>query len=187
MSNVDVLAKDSVRNLVMPISVAQYHKLNASGLITDKTELIEGIILRKMTKSPLHTYILNRFYRFFADRLDTDYLLRKEDPLTLVSSEPEPDISIVRGRLEDFIGAHPRHAELVIEVAVASLELDREKAAIYASAGIPEYWIVIPADKTIERYIHPSTGRYQTYETITGEQTIDTLCGALALRDIFVS
>ena len=186
MSNVDVLAKNSVRNLVMPISLAQYHALNATGLIPQKTELIEGIIFRKMTKSPLHTYILNKLYRFFDDRLAKDYLLRKEDPLTLASSEPEPDISIVRGRLEDFMRAHPGSAELVIEIAVSSLELDREKAAIYAGAGIPEYWIVIPADKIIERYINPSAGCYQTHETIMQDQTIGTLCGTLALHDVFL-
>jgi Uma2 family endonuclease len=39
----------------------------------------------------------------------------------------------------------------VIEVSGDSLRFDRRtKAALYARAGIPEYWIVNPEDATIE-------------------------------------
>ncbi len=130
MSHADILANDGVRNLVMSVSVAQYHKLCASGLIPEKTELIEGLIFRKMTKSPIHEFVAHKLYQFFSDRLDDTYLVRKEAPLTLTSSEPEPDISIVKGRIEEFVAAHPDFAELVIEVAVSSSDLDREKASV---------------------------------------------------------
>ena len=50
---------------------------------------------------------------------------------------------MVPGRDRDYTSAHPTTALLVVEVADASLHPDRiTKAAIYASAGIPEYWIV---------------------------------------------
>ena len=160
MSHVDVLTKNSVRDLIMPISVEQYHKLGESGLIAEKTELIEGIIFKKMTKSPLHTYVVNKLYGFFSLHLAAGYLLRKEDPLTLATSEPEPDISIVKGHLDEYVTRHPSKAELVIEVAVSSLDLDRAKAASYAAAGIPEYWIVLADEKIIERYTQPVDGQY---------------------------
>jgi len=185
MPAIDVLAKESVRNLVMPISVAQYHELSALGLIPEKTELLEGIIFKKMTKSPLHEFIAHKLYHFFSEQLSDLYLVRKEAPLTLAASEPEPDISIVKGRLDDFVRAHPSHAELVIEVAVSAPALDREKIAIYAAANIPECWIVRAQDKVIERYTDPSSGSYQTVVVVTATQSIDTPCGPLALGDLF--
>ena len=45
-------------------------------------------------------------------------------------SEPEADIAVVAGEPEDYIVAHPSTAALVVEVADASLRLDRRfKAA----------------------------------------------------------
>lgn len=78
--------------------MAQYHEPSASGLIPERTELTEGILFGKATKSSIHTQILNKLYRFFADRLDGSYLRRKEHLVTLVTSEPEPYLSIVKGR-----------------------------------------------------------------------------------------
>ena len=49
-----------------------------------------------------------------------------------------------------FKTAHPSYAELVIEVVITSLDLNHVKADIYAPAGTPEYWIVIPTEQTVE-------------------------------------
>ena len=147
MSSAAVLEKESIRNMVIRLSVKDYHRLNASGVIPEKTELIEGIVINKMTKSPLHAHLLRRLWGIFSNKLPAEYLLMKEDPLTLARSEPEPDIAIVKGCVDDFKSIHPNRAELIIEVAVSSLDLDREKARIYAKACIPDYWIVLPEQK----------------------------------------
>jgi hypothetical protein len=42
---------------------------------------------------------------------------------------------VVRGSESDFRTAHPKTAELAIEVAVSSPELDRENASLYAEAS----------------------------------------------------
>ena len=59
--------------------------------------------------------------------------------MTLNDSEPEPDVAVVPGSVEDYRSAHPSTAVLIIEVAVSSEDVDREKAELYASAGIKEY------------------------------------------------
>jgi Uma2 family endonuclease len=47
-------------------------------------------------------------------------------------------------------------AALVVEAADASLRLDRRfKAAIYARAGLPEYWIVNLVDRALEIHRDP--------------------------------
>lgn len=71
---------------------------------------------------------------------------------TLANSEPEPDVAIVRGRLDDFSSRHPgpNDVSLVVEVADKTLVTDRFKAQLYAGAGIPVYWIVNLSERAIE-------------------------------------
>jgi Uma2 family endonuclease len=62
----------------------------------------------------------------------------------------------------EFKLQHPTTARWVIEVAVASVDLDREKAAIFAAAGVPEYWIVLADEARIEVYADPTTSGYSS-------------------------
>jgi Uma2 family endonuclease len=173
--SIAVLENISLRERIVPISVAQYHRMNELGVISAKTELIEGVILEKMSKSPLHVYLIHLLHGFFVQHLSADYLVRKEDPLTLSHSEPEPDISIIKGQLVNFKTTHPVYAELVIEVAVSSLEIDRVKTNIYALANIPEYWIVIPTQQQIEVYSRPQHGEYRMVQIYKNAEKIETI------------
>jgi Uma2 family endonuclease len=93
--------------------------------------------------------------------LPEGYSVWKEEPLTLLDSEPEPDISVTRGTEKDFAAAHPTTAELVVEVAVSSPTLDRENASLYAEAGVKEYWIILGSERQVEVYRRPGHGQYQ--------------------------
>jgi Uma2 family endonuclease len=97
-------------------------------------------------------------------------------PLTLPDdSEPEPDLAIVRAEDAQSREHHPRTALLVIEVAGDSLRLERgSKAALYARAGIPEYWIVNLADSTVEVHREPdaSTGSYRAKTVVPSGQQL---------------
>jgi Uma2 family endonuclease len=83
--------------------------------------------------------------------------VRLQLPLALDEhSEPEPDVAVVAGAIRDYLEAHPRMAALVVEVADSSLRLDRRfKAAIYARAGLPEYWIADLAQRALEVHRDP--------------------------------
>ena len=50
--------------------------------------------------------------------------MRSEQPITGLDSEPEPDISVVRGTEGAFFTEHPHTAELVIEVSLTSPDRD---------------------------------------------------------------
>ena len=49
------------------------------------------------------------------------------------------------GHPDDFRTAHPSTALLAVEVPVSTEDADREKIAIYAEAGVTEFWLVLPA------------------------------------------
>src|SRR5207302_9970880 len=116
--------------------------------------------------------------------------VRREDPLTLADSEPEPDIAIVKGGAEDFFQAHPTTAELVIEVAVSSPTLDRENASLYAEAGVKEYWIVLGAERRVETYRRPEQGRYQEMRLLGPGDTLESASVStvhIRISDLFAS
>jgi Uma2 family endonuclease len=156
-----ILELPEVRRRVSPLSVEEYHQLGEFNEHGKRTELIRGILIEKMSKSPLHRTIASLLYRLLLARLPADFTVWKEEPLTFLDSEPEPDISVVRGRESDFADAHPTSAELVVEVAVSSPALDRENASLYAEAGVKEYWIVLGRERQVEVYRRPVNGRYQ--------------------------
>ena len=157
-----ILDDPEIRGAALPLTVAQYHHLSAQGIVPERTELLQGVIIECLTKSPLHTFLVQRLARWLEPAVTAARFLRKEEPLTLANSEPEPDIAVVSGCPEDYRTAHPATAAFVVEVAIATLGIDRAKAAVYAAADIPEYWIVIPEAQTVEIFRSPSSSGYGT-------------------------
>jgi Uma2 family endonuclease len=85
--------------------------------------------------------------------------IRTQAPIALdEASEPEPDVAVVRGGPRDYAAAHPAEPALVLEVALTSLDFDRErKSSLYACAGRPKYWIVNLVDRVLEIRRAPGT------------------------------
>lgn len=144
-----LLENSGIRDAVLRLDVEQYHRLCSSGIIPERTELLEGVVVEKVGKSPLHTWTVSFLEDWFRKNLPEGLLLRVEQPLTLGNSEPEPDLAVVAGHRDDFRFCHPLRAELVVEVAVTTGELDRAKSRVYAMAGIPMYLLVLPEQKQL--------------------------------------
>lgn len=162
-----------MRGAALPISVAQYHRLSAAGIVPERTELLQGVIIEQMTKSPLHTFLVQRLAGWLAAALSSGRIVRKGEPLTLADSEPEPDLAVVAGTPDDYRASHPTTADLVIEVAIATLGIDRAKADVYAAAGVVEYWIVIPESRSVEVHRGPSADGYRRVQTVSaGDATL---------------
>ena len=124
-----------------------------SGILDEDehVELLEGEIVQMSPQEKPHARATSRLTRCFTRFLGDEYAVRCQLPLTLPDSEPEPDLAIVRTREEDTADRHPRTALLVIEVADSSARYDLSvKARIYARAGIPEFWLVLVQQRTIE-------------------------------------
>jgi Uma2 family endonuclease len=145
----------------------EYYKMAEAGVFQpgERVELIGGrIVTMSPQNSPHFTAI-----RLAEDALRTlfgaGYDVRVQGPLDVSpSSQPEPDIAVVQGSIRDYANAHPTTALLVVEVAESSLSFDRgEKASLYASADIPEYWVVNLQDNRLEVYRDPVPTTGQPY------------------------
>lgn len=152
-------------------TVAEYEKLGDNPAF-QRSELIRGNIVEKMSKSPLHSDLATQIYVFLLGVLRDGFVARKEEPLRLADSMPEPDVSVMRGTRSDFRTQHPATASLVVEVAVSSVAPDRENAFMYAEAGVAEYWIVLGESKAVEVYRHPENGVYLEVRTYALGETI---------------
>lgn len=148
-------------------TVQQYHRMLETGVLQsgDRVELLAGRIVPKMTQNPPHVAAVTRINRFLTRLLPDEWLLRVQAPITLRTSEPEPDFAIVPGPEERWQGRHPgpRDVALLIEVADSSLLEDRvRKGFLYASARIAEYWIVNLVHSRIEVYTQPKRRKRPT-------------------------
>lgn len=145
---------------VWPLRVDQYHQMIATGVLTedDPVELLTGWLVPKMPKNPAHRLSTQLLRDWIAACLPPGWFVDSQEPLTTPDSEPEPDVMVVRGTRRDYASRHPLPAEVpvVMEVADTSLQRDRTlKQAVYARAGITEYWIVNLPERQIEIYRQP--------------------------------
>jgi Uma2 family endonuclease len=57
-------------------------------------------------------------------------------------------------------------------VAITSVDIDEQKADIYAEAGIPEYWVVRPEAREMDIYSGPSPEGYTSRITHKESETV---------------
>ena len=170
-----ILEKPEILRHALPLSVAAYERMAELGLVDEKTELIRGVIFEKISKSPLHQVLLEMISDILRTALPQGLHVRSEGPLSLADSTPEPDIAVVSGSRSHYFVHHPTTARFIIEIAISSEALDREKAAIYAEAGVDEYWIVLPDRAMIECFTQPEGGSYARHNLVTSGQAAASL------------
>jgi Uma2 family endonuclease len=158
------------------MTVERYLGLVEAGVLgpDDRVELLEGVVVAVGPQNPPHAAGVARAYEALSVAVGRRAHLRSQLSLVLRRSVPEPDLAVVPGSVDDYETSHPRTALLVVEVADSSLKQDRlSKAAIYAAAGIPEYWIVNLRDEVVEvmRDPDPAQARYRAVRsTAHGER-----------------
>lgn len=148
--------------------VEQYEKMIEAGVLTsgDRVELIEGIVVQKMTQHPPHAAAIDYTLDALRPLLPEGWRLREQKPIKLSDSEPEPDLVVVRGPRQRYDARHPgpRDIALLIEVADTSLDGDRQdKGRMYARARIPVYWIINLNERQVEVYTEPKGGKSPAY------------------------
>jgi Uma2 family endonuclease len=147
-----------------------------------RVELIDGAVMVLSPQGPSHATRVERVRKALETSLGAGVWVMPVD--FGIHSEPEPDVSVVSGSLEDYTSAHPVTALLIIEVSDTTLSYDRNnKASLYAHAGISDYWVVNLVDRQLEvrrqPIADPSTLHGFGYAEVTllrGGDTIAPLC-----------
>jgi Uma2 family endonuclease len=159
-------------------SVEQYERVVALGGFSpeNRVELIEGELVEIMPQKPAHRLTVSLVLPIAMRWCGDGYHVLCQLPLRLGSSVPEPDIAVIIGQPRDYPDSHPTTAALVVEVSDTTLEYDQTiKAAIYATAGIEDYWIVNINERTVEIRRQPGPSGYRSLQTYTETATITPL------------
>jgi Uma2 family endonuclease len=176
------------RSQLFRMSVEFYHELGRLGMLSEKGwELLDGIIVERMPKSPLHEYLTNMLVQLLGQVLGIGVFVCKEQSLSTRHSEPIPDVVVLKGQPIDYALQHPHTALLVMEVSVTSEKIDLAKSAIYADAGVAEYWIINPTEDWIEVHSKPAGDSYAKQERFAASELVTSQsvpAFALRLADI---
>lgn len=163
---------------------AEYHRAGELGLFgpEERLELIAGEVIRKVSpQKSRHATTVSCVNEALRAVFASGWVVRVQLPLAIGDdSEPEPDVAVVRGAPRDYLDEHPTTAALVVEVADSTLRFDRTtKAGLYASAGVPEYWVIDANDRVLEvrRDPAPKPGApfSHEYTTLTRHGVEDTV------------
>lgn len=126
-----------------------YYKLADSGVLAEgeRVELIDGTIVAMSPQNLPHITAIALSTAILSQAFNATHLVLCQTPLSAGNfSEPEPDFSLItRGHLHDCqrTGNKPSQADLVLEISDSSYSYDTtDKACLYASAGIREYWVL---------------------------------------------
>ncbi len=153
-----------------------------------RVELIDGLVYDMTPQSSGHTTSVHLAAEALRPAFPGSYL-RVQSPLALGErSAPEPDVAVVAGSPRDYRDGHPSTALLVVEVADHSLLHDRQrKLPLYATAGIPEAWILNFKQKALEVYREPVDGLYCSRTVLRAGESVSPLTGpgiSIAVADL---
>jgi Uma2 family endonuclease len=153
--------------------------LEASGLFErERLELVDGELISKMGKNRPHVNAF-RLMLVWLQRTFGDQFVDAEAPIDVnpednPSNEPEPDLIVLNRECAIFVSGNPqpRDIALLVEISDTTLNFDLTvKAALYARAGIVEYWVVDVTGRRLFSHRNPAAGRY-TAVTIYNEHEL---------------
>jgi Uma2 family endonuclease len=172
------------------MTVEEYERIGAM-LDDDRVELIDGYLVKKMSKNPPHIWSVKSVLKILDRMLPPGWTWRKEEPVRIPDfDEPEPDIAIVRGPDDDYKVRipGPEDAALAIEASETTLDRDQSpKLSAYAKGGIPVYWIVNLVDNQVEVYFDPSPAGYKSRQDFKPGQDVPVVIGGVAVGRIAVA
>jgi Uma2 family endonuclease len=161
-------------------TVEEYHRMIEAGILTpiDRVELINGGIVCMPPQGLPHSSTTLRSDEYLKQKFGQRASVRVQLPITLLTSEPEPDLAIVRRRSDFYAAAHPQPEDilLIIEVSDTTLDFDRTtKANTYAEAGILEYWVLDVGGRQVYAMSEPDAGRYRSIARLTDSDHVSPI------------
>lgn len=122
-----------------------YRRLGPAGLFRDaKTMLLRGELFVMTLPGPHHNLCLGLLEDWLRGAFAVGHHVRNQMAFDIgTDSDPGPDLAVAAGSRRDYADQQPTSAVLVAEIADSSLAIDTTtKAELYATAGVPEYWVL---------------------------------------------
>lgn len=155
------------------LTTDQYDQMVRTGVLgpDDKMELLDNYVVLKIPKNEPHEGTVDLVREALTPHKPTGWMLRCQQTVVMPYNRPEPDFALVRGAARSFLTRHPSAADAALLVEVADTSRDRDlldKAAIYAGARVPVYWVVNIPGRQVEVHTDP-TGPVESaeYQTVT--------------------
>jgi len=154
------------------ITVDQYYRMAEVGVLApdERVELIDGVIIDMAPIGSRHAGTSSQLGELLLNALGSRAILRSQSPIRFGStSEPQPDLAVLRRRHDYYKAAHPMadDALLLVEVSDTSARYDvKVKVPLYARYRIPEVWVVDLAQGSLHIYRRPEGGVYADVSTL---------------------
>ena len=138
----------------------QYHELGRLGYFDgNRVELIYGEVVEMSPINWPHALGVKLVTDALTAVFVTGYWLNIQQPFAVPGvkpgSEPQPDVAVIAGAPRGYAD-HPDQAALIVEVADATLSNDlTTKAELYATAGVPDYWVLDVAGRELHVFRAP--------------------------------
>jgi Uma2 family endonuclease len=153
-----------------PLTVDEYHRMAEAGILTedDRVELLDGRLIATPPIGPSHLHCVNRLNERLSRRLYTTdeppARISVQNPIRLSdTSEPGPDVVLLQADAPEDRTPTPDDVLLVVEVAATSADYDRTvKRSRYATAGVPECWVVDLEQGVVDVARDPDDDTYGT-------------------------
>lgn len=153
----------------------QFNKLGDAGLFEGRRViLVEGEILAMPAMKKPHRTALVLADEAFRTAFGPGYFMSMQSPFGIGKvTDPEPDLAVIKGSVRHYSDQDLTAAELIVEVSDTTYAYDRrEKASLYASAGVQDYWIVRLKTRQLEVYRQPLADDTQPFGFGYSEKTI---------------
>jgi Uma2 family endonuclease len=120
------------------LSVHQYHEMVRHGILAedDEVELLDGLLVSKMTKSSAHSVARWLTQNSLAKVVPEGWYVDSQDGITLAASEPEPDVTVIRGQKRDYLENHPLAADLALVVEVSDSSLVPRTLVVWGTTEV---------------------------------------------------
>lgn len=162
---------------------AECERAEAAGVFDQQhIELIEGELIDKMGKNRPHvgtaTLLMTWLTQVFGGRF-----VNTEAPIDVApedhpTNQPVPDLIVLTREYVESPeywskNPQPRDLALIVEIADTSLAFDLTvKAALYARAGIAEYWVLDILGRRLLVHRQPEGGQYATVTSYSHGESV---------------
>ena len=157
--------------------------MEAAGLLnTEHLELVEGELINRLGKRRPHSECARILDLWLVQVFGVRYV-NFASPVNVApgdnpTSQPVPDLIVLSRSYTGFQTTIPCPTDLslVVEIADTTLEFNLgSKAAIYARAGVVDYWVLDVQGRRMIVHRDPRNGRYQSVVAYNENESVAPL------------